>query len=405
MRQLLKLVDYVKKQLQQYFVAKENEPQIVRKKHLRIGIVLIIAFLASCYFIVEATSKNKRPSNFVNKKEVASNPTKIEIEELAKGTTNESLWVNKAEADIESVKQKQLETLEAQKQLREQVEADKVSREELAEVITSVQAELEEKYNKRLAEELSKIGQQEVIKPLGNQLESKSFARKVKIKRVGDYVPAGSYVEAKLISGVDAGVGMSAEADPRHVLLRVTGQLVSAGFGAEYIKSDRLVGCILQAQATGDISSEKAYLKAVLLTCAKDRATVIEMSVKGYVSSKGKVGIRGEIVSREGDMVLKSFLSGAIGGFGSGVAQYSQPHLGVSGGLLTTEGQTAKNIAIGGLGSGLSGSSDRLSEYFIKRAEQYQPVISVNEGAEVHVVFQEGFSLKEEEERDGKSKK
>ena len=45
----------------------------------------------------------------------------------------------------------------------------------------------------------------------------------------------------------------------------------------------------------GDISSEKAYLKSVLLTCAKDTRTVVEVHVKGFIISNGKWGLRGKV--------------------------------------------------------------------------------------------------------------
>ncbi|KJW76377.1 conjugal transfer protein TraB, partial [Enterobacter hormaechei subsp. steigerwaltii] len=41
-----------------------------------------------------------------------------------------------------------------------------------------------------------------------------------------------------------------------------------------------------------------------------------------------------------------------------------------------------------------------LSEYYIKRAEQYHPVIPIGAGNEVTVVFQDGFQLKTIEELD-----
>jgi conjugal transfer pilus assembly protein TraB len=334
-------------------------------------------FLAVCVLIFESGSKNIQKA--AGKKDVVPT-TKITIEDLAKGVKNETLWTEEAEKEVASVKQTQIETKSDVRKLQQYVETDKVSKDELAEIIKNVQTSIEGKYNKLLDEEIAKIREQTAQKLAIDQMESQSFVRKTKIKKVVDYIPAGSYVEAKLISGVDAGVGTAASADPRHVLLRITGMLTSAGFGAEYLKSDRLVGCLLQAQASGDISSEKVYPQAVLLTCAKDKQTVVEIPVKGFVNSVGKAGIRGEVVSREGDMVLKSFLSGAVGGFGSGVAQYSQPHLNVAGGALFSEGQSAKNIAMSGLGSGFASSSDRLADYFIKCAEQYQPVISINEG-------------------------
>ena len=182
--------------------------------------------------------------------------------------------------------------------------------------------------------------------------------------------------------------------------MRVTGAVTSAGIGVNNLKSNVLVGCVIQAQAVGDISSEKAYLKPALMTCAKKGGVVIELPVKGYVISQGKSGIRGKIISREGDLVLKSFLSGAIGGIGGGVSQNMQPKFKLKSGEMVGERQSIKDIFAGGIGSGVGTSSEKLSDYFITKAEQYQPVISIDEGITVDVVFQEGFSLEVEE--DGK---
>jgi len=138
------------------------------------------------------------------------------------------------------------------------------------------------------------------------------------------------------------------------------------------------------------------------MTCAVNSNTVIEIPVKGYVTTLGKAGIRGEIVSREGDLVLKSFLSGAISGFGSGISEYSKPGTIISGGNLFSEKGSIKDITMGGFSQGIRMSSDTLSGYFIKKAEQYQPVIGVEGGIDVNVVFQEGFSLRDSDEENKK---
>jgi hypothetical protein len=43
--------------------------------------------------------------------------------------------------------------------------------------------------------------------------------------------------------------------------------------------------------------------------------------------------------------------------------------------------------------SGFEKAATILSDYYIKRAEQYQPVIDVPTGVEVEIVFQEGVDL------------
>ena len=242
-------------------------------------------------------------------------------------------------------------------------------------------------------------GNTKIQAPQVNPIEVIGNKAKKVVKKIGTYIPAGSYVSAKMISGIDAGIGITAEANPRQVLLRIVGKVISAGFGKNYLTTNKLMGCIVQCQVVGDLSSEKAYLKPVVMTCAKSRDTVIEIPVKGYATSNGKVGIRGEIVSREGDLVTKSFLAGLVGGLGSGASQVYEPGYSLSGGFAVKQSgsDTAKNVLGSGLGKGFAESSNRLSDYLIKRAEQYQPVISIDEGVGVDLVFQEGFSLKEEE--------
>ena len=46
-----------------------------------------------------------------------------------------------------------------------------------------------------------------------------------------------------------------------------------------------------------------------------------------------------------------------------------------------------------GFGGGASKAADTLSQYWIKRAEQYHPVIDIGAGNLVTVVFQKGFRL------------
>jgi conjugal transfer pilus assembly protein TraB len=51
-----------------------------------------------------------------------------------------------------------------------------------------------------------------------------------------------------------------------------------------------------------------------------------------------------------------------------------------------------------GIGGGSSKAAQTLGDYYIKRAEQYHPVIPIGAGNEVTMVFQDGFQLKTIEE-------
>lgn len=210
--------------------------------------------------------------------------------------------------------------------------------------------------------------------------------------KASEYVPAGAYAAAVIISGVDASVGANAQSDPRPVLLRIKGPAISSIYDGNVQKAE-LTGCVVTGAASGDLSSEKVYVKLVNMTCAKSEDLVYETAVKGYVAGQGKSGIRGNVISRAGDIVTKSFLAGLVGGFGQGLSAKVAPPLNFSNGLTTQGTMSAEDVAKKGLGQGISNSGDRLANYFITRAEQYQPVVSIPSGLDVEIVFVEGFQL------------
>ena len=400
MKILFTFLDKIKQKLSQYFIAKDNDPAMVRSKHLRLGALVSLLFLVACYFLQNTGDAVKALENLKlkNSPEVKTPlKTTAGLDELAKGTSNELLWTEIEGKELEQLKEKQLNSETSQKTVNDHLESNKVSKEEMEAIILNLSTVLEEKYSQKLEQEISKIKVEEQKKQVEAKIEAKSFLKKKQTRKLGEYIPANSYAQGKLISGVDAGVGMTAEANPRQALLRITGEVISAGYGNKYLKTNKLIGCQMSLKAVGDISSEKVYLDGVVMSCAKDANSFIEIPVKAYISSMGKAGVRGEIVSREGDMVLKSFVAGIASGFGNGVSSLSQPQQSLLGpNNVISDQQRAKSLLNGGLGSGLSNGSNSLAEFFIKRAEQYQPVISVNEGVEVNIVFQEGFSLTED---------
>ncbi len=86
--------------------------------------------------------------------------------------------------------------------------------------------------------------------------------------------------------------------------------------------------------------------------------------------------------------------AGFVDGIGQGMERASQPAVG----LGATAAYGAGDVLKMGIGGGASKAAQTLSDYYIKRAEQYHPVIPIGAGNEVTVVFQDGFQLKTVEE-------
>lgn len=211
-----------------------------------------------------------------------------------------------------------------------------------------------------------------------------------------NYVPANAYTTATVLVGVDMSTGIRLSADPKPILLRITSSARSVAYNDKITEID-LEGCLVNGSAHAELSSERVYVQLQKITCnANDQ--IFESPVKGYVAQLGKVGVRGRVVSREGDVLSKALFSGILGGFGRGIARNTNRIFGSSSqenasAFVHQERLTSKEIATGGLGEGLATAADTVSEYLIERAEQYQPVIEMPTGIEVNIVFLSGFQL------------
>lgn len=217
-------------------------------------------------------------------------------------------------------------------------------------------------------------------------------SQRKQLKSVETTIPAGAFAKTILLSGLDASASMNASADPRPILLR----LVDHGTLPRKFQSD-LKDCHCTAGAYGDLSSERVYARLEKLTCI-DRKTgeVIETQVAGYIAgSDGKAGIRGIVASKNGKLLARSLMGGVFAGlsnvanpqnrqaqvnpFAPGSSQVSLPNMG--------------EMFASGMAQGASTALDRLSQYYIDRAEQLQPVIQVDAGQVVDIVFTEGVQI------------
>ena len=218
------------------------------------------------------------------------------------------------------------------------------------------------------------------------------------VRDIGAWLPAGSHAKAVVLAGVDASAGVSSQGDPRPVLLRIVGPAWTAAAGGTALAVD-IDGCTVTGAAHGDLSSEKVYARLRTLTCAGDEPdTVLETEVAGFVAGAGKTGVRGPVVSREGALVEKAFLAGMVSGLGEGVSGAFAPQAVASGTGAAVSGTSVANAGLddigrAGLGSGAASAGRKVADYLIRRAEQYQPVIQLQAGTRVTVVFIEGAWL------------
>jgi len=225
------------------------------------------------------------------------------------------------------------------------------------------------------------------------------FTGKLETYATADYVPPNAYASAEVLVGVDSATSVNASADPKPVLLRITGDAISVGADGVHQHTD-LKGCLVNGAAFGELSSEKVYVKLQRITCPAGDKTFAVATVEGYVSQRGKAGVRGLVVERAGGLTARAAVSGALQGLGTTLSQNLQHSVsGVNavagaGGVLSTEKLSGSELAEGAVGGGVSNAASQLAQYYIKRAEQYQPVIEMPTGIEVEIVFLSGFQIR-----------
>ncbi|MCP5152441.1 MAG: conjugal transfer protein TraB [Chromatiales bacterium] len=217
--------------------------------------------------------------------------------------------------------------------------------------------------------------------------DAKGDAPKAVRRSVRDYLPAGSFARAVLLSGLDAPTGGVASTNPHPVLLR----LVDAGTLPNRFRS-RVDACFVTAAGYGDIASERAYLRLERLSCVLGRDDIVEAVVRGYVSGEdGKTGLRGRVVSKQGQIIAKSLLVGLAGGIGAGLAQTVTTTS--TSALGAVQAVDPERLLQYGLAQGASSALDRVAEWYLQRANETYPIIEIDAGRTVDVVLTEGVDL------------
>lgn len=204
------------------------------------------------------------------------------------------------------------------------------------------------------------------------------------------YVPAGSFVHVALLAGVEAPTGGQAQTNPEPILLRTQDNAFLPNRYRFDIKE-----CFILASSYGDISSERAFARLENLSCVRNNGQAIDFPVKGYiVGEDGKTGMKGKLITKQGQILANALLSGIGSGMGQAFMQnsymQSMSPLNAMGQMsVMAPGQTLQ----AGIGAGFGNALNTLSQYYITLANKLFPVIEVDSGRTVDVVFTKGFSM------------
>lgn len=208
----------------------------------------------------------------------------------------------------------------------------------------------------------------------------------------GAYIPIGSIITGTLINGMDAPTGQGARRDPFPATLRIQKEAILPNHFSLDVRE-----CFMQVSGYGDMSSERAYLRGEAISCVREDGGIIEASMDSYVIGEdGKAGVRGRLVSKEGQLLARSLMAGFLDGVAGAFNVQPAPSLRIDNNeSIPVYKQTLNSDRIqGGFASGTSSALSRLADYYMDMADSIFPVIEVDAGRQLDIVVTRGTSLK-----------
>lgn len=318
-------------------------------------------------------------------------PTKPVLVDLSDAPEDKNLWFFKAENQLKEQKSSQ-ESLKTDfeklahdqaQQIHQLQEKQRLLEE--AQSLQNAQGPEPATFNETSYESSS---EQSFDKALGSS--SGIFSQRLaltqiqsRLPHIDHFIPAGTYVKALLLNGLDISAGVSSQANPQPVLLRV----VDWGSMPNQAQS-KLKDCRLIAAAHGELSNERVNMRLETLSCVQNDGHVIEIPVNGFVNGlDGKNGIRAKVVLRDAEVLKRGFMGGLLSGLGKASLSKTSPLTG------NLPGNGSLDLFRQAGSEGASDAFELMAKYNIQRAEQYQPVLQIAAGLEVDVVFHSGTAF------------
>jgi len=196
-------------------------------------------------------------------------------------------------------------------------------------------------------------------------------------------VPAGSYLKAKLLTGVEA-----SESRPVPVLLQADFFFI----GPNKSKID-LAGCFIIAKSQGNLSIERVEMQANKISCVSKSGRMFERELNGFMADgkDSSFGIVGLVNSKQDRVASMAFLSSIVQGIGSAIqqAQTSTQTNALGGASSIVTGDQAKYMAAGGV----SNAASLVTNWYLQHAQNLLPTINIGSGQDVWIVLQDTVDL------------
>lgn len=221
----------------------------------------------------------------------------------------------------------------------------------------------------------------------GTNEKAKNYKNSAKILPKA-YLPAGTFFEAVLLNGMDAPTNPVAIKNPVPALARIKTDAMLPNLFKHDIKE-----CFVLMAGYGSLASERVVLRLESLSCTAEDGRVIESKLDGYVVGEdGRVGMRGRLVSKQGQLIAQSLTAGIFAGFGESLTPTATPGLNLNAG--TSYAMPSAGAIVGtAVGKGFSDASTSASKFYLEMASQMTPIVEVDAGRKVTLILTKGIEV------------
>lgn len=196
-------------------------------------------------------------------------------------------------------------------------------------------------------------------------------------------LPAGSIMEGVLLTGLDAPTASHARQNPFPALVRIKHEALLPNRWRTDIRE-----CFVMASGYGDLASERAYLRAEAISCVRDDGTIMESTMDGFASGEdGKNGIRGRLVSKQGQMMAQALMGGFLQGIANIYQPARAPRLTLNPSGTDTYTRPDPSMALEeGVAGGMQTAAKAVADFYIDMARNTFPIIEIDAGRKVSFI-------------------
>ena len=208
-------------------------------------------------------------------------------------------------------------------------------------------------------------------------------------KSARSFIPETAYVKGILLGGIAVSTSIGSSSEPVPVVIRITDRgSLPKNFNVD------LTHCKIMGSSYGDLSSERAIVRAEVLSCTDPLTELVHTTkIAGQIhGDDGMNGIKGKVVQTSGKHLKNAMIGGMISGF-AGSAKGQDQMIITSFGTGASRKKGAGDMLKEGGFAGASNAAEKIADYYIKQAESMSPVLLVSGGTKVDVVFTKGVYL------------